>query len=163
MDIDDYEEELMPGVYLTRHRRSNTANQRTRNPMKGIEDSYELLEIESLRLKNSVKLLLQSNQQMREFPEDPDLKIAIAENVIIINRQFEAIRTIEARMKDLAGTGRCGSELNASAAASLPSSSIATAPSAVVHTQASSSTSRPLNQPSQSSESASDDDGGLYL
>ncbi|TPX48550.1 hypothetical protein SeMB42_g01491 [Synchytrium endobioticum] len=140
------EELLMPGVYLVRPATSrhqpNTATTtntpRNENCIKGIEGSYELLAIEAARLRKSVKTLISSNQEMRDFDAtDPDLQNAIAENVIVIDRQFQAIQVIEARMKELAGPSQCGRQVCPQPSASSQSAAATT--------------------------STTDDEGGLYL
>ncbi|KAL2918601.1 hypothetical protein HK105_202002 [Polyrhizophydium stewartii] len=129
----DDEVEVMPGVYLIKRKPKAPAaasadaaaaaaaigmapGTQPGGVMYGevtLSDNVEFLNQERDRLSHSIKLLVKSNQELREAdPNDPDFTEAIAENVKVIEKRLLMIETIDRRIRELIGADvhRCGSE-----------------------------------------------------
>ncbi|KAJ3210734.1 hypothetical protein HDU83_000003 [Entophlyctis luteolus] len=139
------EVQLMPGVYLSRliPRTSHpTSSPEASGAQPGEQQSLKILTADGItvdtsdafgsddadiiqreiaRLRLSAQKLLESNAMLKEFQatdSDPEISLAISENVVIIDRQLRAIKALTLRLATLpnvagVSAGPCQAELAA--------------------------------------------------
>ncbi|KAH9249230.1 hypothetical protein BASA81_013079 [Batrachochytrium salamandrivorans] len=116
------EVEVAPGIYLIKRKAplpsdplslplptaaSSTAGSVAGGVMHGIvtqSDNLEFLMQEADRLKNSVNLLLRTNDELRQYDSsDSVFQEAIRENIVVVDRQMRMIKSITERSQQLLG------------------------------------------------------------
>ncbi|KAI8997967.1 hypothetical protein BC832DRAFT_595412 [Gaertneriomyces semiglobifer] len=179
------EVELMPGVYLSRHRGIKSTSLKDSLPQvvganATLSDDVTYLSQEVARLRLSVEALMRSNKELKDAIDtqkeqhlgpDPDFVEAIQENVHVIARQLSTIKIYQDRIQELQGvrpgqlvSGTCATEMTGAEMVDLQGVFQASSASMEAGRSSNSQAGEAEgNTDARQAERPTQDDGGVYL